>query len=138
MDGVMAHASIPRREEFATRIALGARQRAEYGCQQDCEHQLEVFYNLHLTPWFQLTGDLQIIRPSRPAADTAIVPGARLRIWCADRLRAVKWRHYKLHFYQRVLGPVLKIVGAFEASLKQDPLIPMGTPDPYVPPGHRP
>ena len=44
------------------------------------EHQLEVFYNLHLTPWFQLTGDLQIIRPNRPAADTAIVPGARLRI----------------------------------------------------------
>jgi len=44
------------------------------------EHQLEVFYNLHLTPWFQLTGDLQVIRPNRPAADIAIVPGARLRI----------------------------------------------------------
>jgi arylsulfatase len=84
----------------------------------------------------------------------------------------VKWRHYKVHFYQQdtmvsppvrlpvpflfdlyvnprededkpsldtwVVGPVLKIVGAFEASLKQDPLIPMGTPDPYVPPGRRP
>jgi porin len=44
------------------------------------EHQLEVFYNLHMTPWLKLTGDLQIIRPNRPVADTAIVPGARLEI----------------------------------------------------------
>ena len=44
------------------------------------EHQLEVFYNLHVAPWLQLTGDLQIIRPNRPVADTAIVPGVRLRV----------------------------------------------------------
>jgi porin len=44
------------------------------------EHQLEVFYNLHVTPWLQLTGDLQILRPNRPAADTAIVPAVRLRL----------------------------------------------------------
>jgi porin len=44
------------------------------------EHQLEVFYDVHIAPWLQLTGDLQIIRPTRTAADTAIVPGARLRI----------------------------------------------------------
>jgi len=44
------------------------------------EHQVELFYNLHLTPWFQLTGDLQVIRPNRPIASTAIVPGARLRV----------------------------------------------------------
>ena len=44
------------------------------------EHQLETFYNFHITPWLQLTGDLQIIRPNLPVADTAIVPGARLRI----------------------------------------------------------
>jgi len=44
------------------------------------EHQLEVFYNLHVVPWFQLTGDLQIIRPTLSRADTAIVPGVRLRI----------------------------------------------------------
>jgi len=44
------------------------------------EHQLEVFYNLHLTPWFQLTGDLQVLRPNRPAADTALVPAVRLRV----------------------------------------------------------
>lgn len=44
------------------------------------EHQLEVFYNLHLTPWFQLTGNLQVLRPNRPAADTAVVPAVRLRV----------------------------------------------------------
>jgi arylsulfatase A-like enzyme len=89
-------------------------------------------------------------------------------VWCADRLQAVKWRHYKVHFYQQetmispavklplpflfnlytnpqedetkttldswVIGPVLKMVGAFEESVKKYPLIPMGTPDPYQPP----
>jgi porin len=44
------------------------------------EHQVEMFYNLYLTPWLQLTGDLQILRPNRPAADTAVVPAARLRV----------------------------------------------------------
>lgn len=32
-----------------------------------------------------------------------------------------------------VVGPVLKMVGEFEASTKENPLIPMGTPDPYRP-----
>jgi arylsulfatase len=36
-----------------------------------------------------------------------------------------------------IIGPVLKMVGAFEASVKRYPLIPMGTPDPYRPPGKR-
>jgi len=53
-------------------LPLGGRLRVE--------HQLEVFYNLHLTPWFQLTGDLQVLRPNRPAADTAVVPAVRLRV----------------------------------------------------------
>lgn len=44
------------------------------------EHQVEMFYNLHLTSWLRLTGDLQIIRPTRPIADTAIIPGARLEL----------------------------------------------------------
>jgi hypothetical protein len=39
-----------------------------------------MFYNLHLTPWFQLTADLQILRPNRPVADTAVVPAGRLRV----------------------------------------------------------
>jgi arylsulfatase A-like enzyme len=89
-------------------------------------------------------------------------------VWCSDRLQAVKWRNYKVHFYQQetmaspavklpvpllmnlytnpreeedkptvdswVVGPVLKMVGAFEESVKRHPLIPMGTPDPYLPP----
>lgn len=44
------------------------------------EHQVEMFYNLHLTPWFRLTGDLQIIRGVRPAVERSIVPGARLEM----------------------------------------------------------
>jgi porin len=44
------------------------------------EHQVEFFYNFHIAPWLQLTGDLQIIRPNRPVADTAIVPAVRLRV----------------------------------------------------------
>jgi arylsulfatase len=87
-------------------------------------------------------------------------------IWCADRLQAVKWRNWKVHFIRQetmldppvpnpvpilynlytdpreekpaadswVVGPVLKIVDVFEQSVKSHPLIPMGTPDPYVPP----
>ena len=42
------------------------------------EHQFEAFYNLHITPWLRLTGDLQIVRPVRNNVDTAIIPGARL------------------------------------------------------------
>ncbi len=37
------------------------------------EHQFEGFYNLHLTPWLQLTGDLQIIRR---CARTSIRPSS--------------------------------------------------------------
>src|SRR5580692_9443863 len=89
-------------------------------------------------------------------------------IWCADRLQAVKWKNFEVHFYQQetmvsppvklaipllfnlytnpredqdkvitdswIFGPVLKMVGEFEASVKKHPLIAMGTPDPYVPP----
>jgi len=33
-----------------------------------------------------------------------------------------------------VFGPVLKMVGEFEASVKKSLLIAMGTPDPYTPP----
>jgi arylsulfatase len=87
-------------------------------------------------------------------------------IWGAERLQAVKWRNWKLHFMRQdtmfdppvknptptifnlytdpreekptvdswVVGPMLKIVGDFEQSVKKYPLIPMGTPDPYTPP----
>ena len=42
------------------------------------EHQVEAFYNLHITPWLRLTGDLQFVRGVRNNVDTAVVPGARL------------------------------------------------------------
>jgi len=86
-------------------------------------------------------------------------------IWCADRLQAVKWHNWKMHFMRQetmfdppvknpvptifnlytdpreekptvdtwVVGPVLRIVGAFEESVRKHPLIPMGTSDPYTP-----
>jgi arylsulfatase A-like enzyme len=93
-------------------------------------------------------------------------------IWCADRLQAVKWKNFKVHFYLQetmvsppvklaipllfnlytnpreeqdrqitdswIFGPVLKMVGEFESSTKKYPLIAMGTPDPYTPPGGKP
>jgi len=48
--------------------------------QPRAEHQVEMFYNYHITPWLRLTGDLQIIRPTRATANTAIIPGGRLEI----------------------------------------------------------
>jgi porin len=44
------------------------------------EHQVEMFYNLHVTPWLRLTGDLQIVRGVRRGFDRAIVPGGRLEV----------------------------------------------------------
>ena len=44
------------------------------------EHQVEMFYNLHLTPWLRFTGDLQIIRGVRRGFDRAVVPGGRLEL----------------------------------------------------------
>lgn len=91
-------------------------------------------------------------------------------VFVADRLEAVKWRDYKMAFYEAerdwwsppiklgvpkifdlikdpteeygatitadawVGGPMMKIVGDFEASLKKFPPVAPGTPDPYAPP----
>jgi carbohydrate-selective porin OprB len=55
-------------------------------CVCDARHQYsdraraERWMGVHVVPRLQLTGDLQIIRPTRSTADTAIVPGVRLRI----------------------------------------------------------
>lgn len=86
-------------------------------------------------------------------------------IFCAERLQAVKWRNWKMHFMRQdtmfdppvknpvptifnlftdpreekpsvdswVVGPILKVVDAYEKSVKKYPNIPMGTPDPYRP-----
>lgn len=40
----------------------------------------EIYYNAALTPWFHLTGDLQIIHPGIAAIDTTVVAGLRANI----------------------------------------------------------
>jgi porin len=44
------------------------------------EQGFEIFYRYAITPWLRLTGDFQMVHPTRPRADTAIVPGLRLQI----------------------------------------------------------
>jgi porin len=44
------------------------------------EHQGELFYNFHITPWLRFTPDFQVIRPTRPVAGIAIIPGVRLEV----------------------------------------------------------
>jgi hypothetical protein len=51
-----------------------------FGGRLEAEKHIEVFYNWHIISWLQLTGDLQVIWPVRPAFETAVVPAARLRI----------------------------------------------------------
>jgi arylsulfatase len=94
-------------------------------------------------------------------------------IFVADRMEAVKWRNWKIAFYEAerdwgtppaklgvskifdlindpkeeygatltangwVGGPMMQIVAEFEESLKRDPPIAPGTPDPYRPPAAR-
>jgi porin len=40
----------------------------------------EVYYNAAVTPWFHLTGDLQVINPGESANDTAVVVGLRAKL----------------------------------------------------------
>ena len=42
-------------------------------------HGGEVYYNAAITPWFRVTGDLQVVQPGVQANDTAVVLG--LRAW---------------------------------------------------------
>jgi porin len=44
------------------------------------ENQVEVFYNFRIKPWLRFTTDLQVIRPTLPIAETAIIPGIRLEV----------------------------------------------------------
>jgi porin len=44
------------------------------------EHGGELFYNAAVTPWFRLSGDLQIIRPGNHSRDTAMFTGLRAQI----------------------------------------------------------
>jgi arylsulfatase A-like enzyme len=44
-------------------------------------------------------------------------------IWCADRLQAVKWRNYKVHFYQQetMISPPVKLPLPFLFNLYTNP-----------------
>jgi len=44
-------------------------------------------------------------------------------IWCADRLQAVKWRNYKVHFYQQetMIAPPVKLPLPFLFNLYTNP-----------------
>jgi len=60
--------SDPAKDVLAPFIRVGA------------EHQFEAFYSFRLRPWLWFTTDLQVVRPLRRAADTAVIPGARLQV----------------------------------------------------------
>ena len=44
------------------------------------EHGGEIFYHAAVTPWFRLTGDLQIIRPGDHRRDPALFTGVSAHI----------------------------------------------------------
>jgi porin len=44
------------------------------------EHGVELYYNAAVTPWCQITPDLQVITPFRERADTALIVGVRANI----------------------------------------------------------
>lgn len=46
----------------------------------DYEHGFEIFYNIAVTPWFELTPDLQVIDGVGRFSDTAVVGGVRGKI----------------------------------------------------------
>lgn len=41
---------------------------------------MEVFYNFALTPWLQISPDLQYIQSGLPGVDDALMIGTRLQI----------------------------------------------------------
>jgi porin len=44
------------------------------------EQGVELYYNARITPWFQLTPDLQVVSPFQKQTDTALLVGLRARI----------------------------------------------------------
>ena len=44
------------------------------------EHGVELYYNVAITPWCQITPDLQVITPFRDRADTSLICGLRAMI----------------------------------------------------------
>ncbi|PPD45399.1 MAG: hypothetical protein CTY15_04850 [Methylocystis sp.] len=50
-----------------------------FGIEHGDESGVEAFYNVALTPWLRLTGDLQFIQPWNPAANRATIGALRLQ-----------------------------------------------------------
>ena len=44
------------------------------------ESGVELFYKVGVTPWFQVTADMQVITPILEQAETSLVLGLRARI----------------------------------------------------------
>ena len=44
------------------------------------EHGAELYYNMAITPWCQITPDLQVITPFRERADTSLLIGIRANV----------------------------------------------------------
>jgi porin len=44
------------------------------------EQGVELYYNIAVTPWFQISPDLQVIIPFRDRANTAILFGLRANV----------------------------------------------------------
>ena len=52
---------------------------AELRVNRRSEGGVEAFYNLAITPWLRLSGDLQVIDPWIPSASRAVYAGLRLQ-----------------------------------------------------------
>ncbi len=44
------------------------------------EHGIELYYNVAINPWWQITPDLQVITPFRERADTSVIFGVRAKV----------------------------------------------------------
>ena len=44
------------------------------------EQGAELYYNIQVTPWCQITPDLQVVSPFRERADTSLLAGLRAKI----------------------------------------------------------
>ena len=80
--------SASARTQFSSAFVPFLRQRLNLGLQR--EDAIEMYYNIAVTPWLNVTGDLQIINPglrkqlgsagTLANVDTAAVAGARVRV----------------------------------------------------------
>jgi porin len=65
------------RYAFSDQLTDGLRL---FGLNIGDEHGGELFYNAAVTPWFRLTGDLQIIAPGSQRRDPALFTGLRAHL----------------------------------------------------------